>query len=130
MVVFKTMKILILTLFVLFLSACGKEENISLKKCWTLAERGEDFQLYYPCGDARLSSSRFSPTYKFHSKDTCEYLVLSPNDGHYFKDGVYEYTPEISTLTIKSKEGDLVVKFKILDLKSANLKVEVLDGIY
>lgn len=120
--------VLMPVLFVLLLSTCGNGENVTFKKCWSLAERGDGFQLYYPCGDARLVPSRFSPTYKFHAKDTCEYLVLSPVDAHYMEEGIYEHNPELSILTVKTTEGDLIVKFKILSISEREMKVKELEN--
>lgn len=121
------MKNLIPFLLILFVFACSKDKNAALKKCWSLAERGEDFQLYYPCGDERIKPSRFNPTYKFLDSNKCEYLELSRSDGHSFKEGVYEYDPETSILIVKSKKGDQIVKFRILDSSTKEMKVQKLE---
>ncbi len=125
--ILKMIKNLIPFLFILFLLACSKDENDALKKCWSLAERGEDFQLYYHCGDERIKPSRFNPTYKFLDSNKCEYLELSSRDAHSFKEGVYEYNPKTSILIVKSKKGDQVAKFRILDFSTKEMKVQTLE---
>jgi len=115
---------LLYVLTILFLLACGKNENITLEKCWKLGEpRTGDFQIYYPCGDQRIQASRFSQTYEFYSENNCKYLVLSPIDAHYFKDGNYFYDRKTATLRVKSLEGDLIAKYKISSLKADELIV-------
>jgi len=121
------MKNIIPLLLILFLFACSKEEKAALKKCWSLAERGEDFQLFYPCGDERIAPSRFNPTYKFLDNNKCEYLELSLSDAHSFKEGIYEYNSETSILTVKSKKGDQIAKFRILNFSTNELKVQKLE---
>lgn len=119
-----------LFLFSILTFSCNEAENDSLKQCWVLSEKSNGFQIYYPCGDERIQASRFSPTYNFHDNNKCEYLVLSPNDAHYFTDGFYEFDAETSILTVESTNKDLIAKFKILDLTENQLKVEVTDGAY
>ncbi|WP_296620055.1 hypothetical protein [Marivirga sp.] len=124
------MKNLIFLLLPLILLSCSEDGNVTLQKCWTLAERGEDVQLYYLCDDERLGISWFRPTYKFYSNNKCEYLVLHPADAHYMEEGVYEFNLETSKLTVKNTKGDLIANFKVLEINSDQLKVEVLDGTY
>ncbi len=119
----------VLYLFILSLFACSEVENASIQKCWVLSERGNGFQLYYPCGDERIQTSRFSPAYNFYDSNKCEYLVLSPNDAHYMDEGVYEYNPELSTITVKSTDGGLIAKFKIISLSSTEMRVRDLTNI-
>ncbi len=118
----------VLYLFILSLFACSEVENASIQKCWVLSERGDGFQLYYPCGDERIQASRFSPAYNFYDSNKCEYLVLSPNDAHYFIEGSYEYDPEFLSITVESLKKNLIVKFRILELKENQLKVQLLEG--
>lgn len=124
------MKNFIPLLFLLILFSCSEEHNVSIQKCWALAERGDDFQVYYLCDDERLGFSWFRPTYKFYSNNKCEFLVLHPADAHYMEEGVYEFNLETSRLTVKNMEGDLIANFKVIDIKSDQLKVEMLNGTY
>ena len=115
-----------LILFTLIFFACGKQD-VLLQKCWTLAEPGENFQIFYPCGDERLRPTRFSPAYEFYADKQCRYKILSPNDSHNFKDGTYNYNVQKSTLDVMNVEGDLVAQFKILEITEEQLKVKVLE---
>jgi hypothetical protein len=112
-------------LFFLIFFACGKQD-VLLQRCWTLSERGEDFQTYYPCGDERLQPARFSPVYEFYNDKKCRYKVLSSNDAHNFKDGTYDYNVQKSTVDVMNLEGELVAQFKILEITDEQLKVKEL----
>lgn len=120
------MKYLISFLFIIILFSCRDKENVSLQKCWSFAEGGEEFDVYYPCDDNRLGPSWFRATYSFYSNEKCEYLVLHPADAHYMKEGIYDYNPELSILNVKSIEGDLIVKFQILSISANEMRVKEL----
>ncbi|WKK77375.2 hypothetical protein QYS49_09465 [Marivirga salinae] len=124
------LKYLIPFLLILILFSCIEDDSISYRNCWSLAESGEEIQVYYPCGDDRLGPSWFRSTYAFYSNNKCEYLVLHPADAHYMEDGIYEHNPELSILTIKTSEGDLIVKFKILSISEREMKVKILEDNY
>ncbi|WKV13771.1 hypothetical protein [Marivirga harenae] len=114
---------IIFLILVLTLSACGDKENISLQKCWSLAERGETIQVFYPCGDDRLTPSWFRDTYRFYSNNKCEYLVLSPVDAHYMQEGLYFYDVETSILKIENLEGDFIKKYIVVEIGPDHLKL-------
>lgn len=118
------MKTLISLFFLLLLVSCNKEQNLTLQKCWTLAEDRDTTQVFYRCGDERLGFSRFRPTYKLLPNNKCEYLVLHPADAHFLEDGVYEYDPEISELKIWGFEGELIANFKVISISEKEMKVK------
>jgi hypothetical protein len=110
-------------LFLLSIFACHNEDNISLQKCWSLAERGETFQVFYNCDDDRLTPSWFRDTYRFYSNNKCEYLVLSPVDAHYMEEGIYDFDVETSILKIENMGGDIINKYILVEIAQDQLKM-------
>ena len=60
--------------------------------------------------------ARFRQTYDFMEDYTCKYLVLSPNDAHYFEEGTWRYDSENKILEITTSQNNIVIKYRITNL--------------
>lgn len=49
----------LLMILMLAVFSCNEKRDVSLQKCWSLAERGNDYQIFYNCDDDRLTLSWF-----------------------------------------------------------------------
>ena len=123
--------IVIAVLTVVLFTHCEHEKPSDLgliERSWTHSyeEEGDNTSLIYrPSNFKEFSSSRFRQYFDFKDNNVCAYLVLSPNDAHYIKEGVWEY--DESNNIIKIMNGtDIVFEFKVLELDKNILKLKEL----
>ena len=70
-----------------------------------------------------FSTSWFRQVYEFKSDNVCKYLVLSPNDAHYFEEGTWEYDTNDNLLKIFDQNGNSIAEYRIVELNENILKL-------
>ncbi len=128
------MKIFLFLLFVVFfLVSCnttdiqdsGEINIVQLKKEWThsFEEDYNSVRVYRPSNYKEFQAAWFRQIYFFENNNKCSYLVLAPDDGHYFNQGIWYYKPDTQALTILDSLEQVVIKYKIIELSDEILKL-------
>ena len=122
--------IVLVILNVVLLTRCEQEKDYNLdliKRSWTHSfeeDSADDYLTYRPSNYKEFPPSRFRQCLDFKDNYVCSFLVVSPNDAHYTKEGVWEYDEPASTIKIMD-ENSVLVKFKILELNKNVLRLKV-----
>ncbi len=83
----------------------------------------ESLNTYRPLS-YNLPISRYRQSFHFEDNNVCTYSVLAPDDGHYSKEGRWEFNEENKNLTIFDENSKILYDFKIVELTENILKVE------
>ena len=96
-----------------------------LKKEWkhSREEEIDSIQIYRPSDYKEFPISRYRQIYSFKDSGKCDYLVLAPNDAHYFEHGTWTYSEESRILIITDFSQQMIRKFKLIILTKELLKV-------
>ncbi len=97
-----------------------------IENAWTASyeeNTDEVISIFRPSDYKEFPPSMFRQRYIFHNDNSCEYLVLAPNDGHYMQSGYWSYDQNKQMVTIMNAESDVVSEFKIVELKHNLLKI-------
>lgn len=100
--------------------------NPLLINCWKHSYEEDpagDVDLYRPCDSMEFPLSRFRGTITFKENGECEYLVLSPNDAHYFQSGRWEFVEETQTILIRDEHEAVVKELQVVELVSGRLVI-------
>ncbi len=129
------MKVLPLKIFALTLllaCACSADESLKLNSNYpnelinTWVESYEEgYGMYRPSDYATFPASRFRQAYNFMSLNKCEYLVLSPTDGHYMANGFWEYDDQQHSIRIFKSNEQLLRELKVTSISSELLLIEL-----
>ena len=106
----------------------GLDENSNplLINCWKHSyeeDPSDGVDLYRPCDSMEFPPSRFRETMTFRENGECEFLVLSPNDAHYFQNGRWEFVNETQTIVIRDEHEAVVKELEVVELASGRLVV-------
>lgn len=116
------MKKILFIFSLIFIFGCNSDEILNseiidiaeLKKQWAHSreEEKDSIQIYRPIDYKEFSPTRYRQMYSFAESGKCEYLVLSPNDAHYFESGTWTYNEDKQLLVIYdlSKQTKRVLK--------------------
>jgi hypothetical protein len=101
-----------------------KTELNNLEKQWVHSreEETDSVQIYRPTDYKELPASRFREVYYFEDSSECKYLVLAPNDAHYFEVGTWAYNDNNQTLVIYNSSQQTINRFKIILVNKVLLK--------
>lgn len=120
------------SIYVFILCSCNADaivnsDNIviaELKKEWkhSREEETDSIQIYRPVDYKEFPASRYRQAYIFADSGKCKYLVLAPNDAHYFKNGTWSYSEGEQILIIYDSYQDVINKFKIISVTNDLLK--------
>lgn len=81
--------------------------------------------IYRPYGAQDLPLSRFRSEFIFNEDGTCRFLVLAPNDAHYWADGTWRRDDaDRSVVHVSSSVRNF--SFRILELDSTVLRIREL----
>jgi len=83
-------------------------------------ERGATIQIFRPAASMDFPASWFRMEYKFARNGRCEFLVLAPNDGHYFKPCTWTVSADKLMLQISTNRGS--TSYKIAELNGKILR--------
>ena len=120
-------------LFFLFLFSCNTNDskksvddkvNPLLVECWTHSheeDQSDDTKVFRPCDYLEYPKSRFRAVYDLKSNKDCVFLILSPNDAHYFEAGTWECSEKTNLLVIKNELGEHVQEFKVEKIEENKL---------
>lgn len=123
--------------FLLFGIGCEDDlssENLLIGS-WThsIEEQIEsEILIYRPTNFKQYPISRYRNTFSLSSDNTCDYLVLAANDGHFFEKGTWNYNEDTKVLTISYTRTDLaphipqenvILKFQVVELEKNMLKL-------
>ena len=89
-----------------------------LKKQWvhSFEEESDSIQIYRPDNYKEFPAAHYRQKYNLAYDGRCKYLVLSPNDAHYFENGTWAYNENDQVLKICNTFEEVVVKFKVVAL--------------
>ena len=93
---------------------------------WTNSyeEETDSVKIYRSSDSMEFLPSRYRERIKFIEPNVYKYLVLSPNDAHYFRTAKWEYDKNTNQIIITDEELNNQRKFKILVLTKTLLKIE------
>lgn len=128
---------IILGVLVFTFISCHKSENVVtnvnannistdlLKNHWVRSDEEEidSVRLFRPNDYKEFPVSRFRQIYNFKDSGKCAYLVLAPNDAHYFDEGTWKYDANNQTLEIIDSNNSIVNRYKIVSLTKYSLKM-------
>lgn len=106
----------------------GVADLDALKGHWVHAyeEEGPDgYQVYRPREFQDFPASRFRQAFHFKDNHACSFLVLAPNDAHYYQDGHWQYDAAAGIIRV-SDEAFVIHEFRIVELTDELLKIEML----
>lgn len=127
----KLIFIALIITFALMNTSCLEDENIIevslLEKSWSQSyeENTSEFNIYRPSYSTDFPQSRYRQVLNIKENNTCDYLVLAPNDAHYFKNGSWEYDEKTNILKIFTDNFDVLYVFKVIELKHDFLKLKI-----
>jgi hypothetical protein len=107
-------------------------ENNNFFQSWTRSYEEETdpdgrIQIYRPSDSLAFPPSWFRNSYVFNADGTGEWRVLHPTDAHYMEPATWKADPEDQNLiSIHNPVGTEVVRFKIRDLASDFMRIELL----
>ena len=80
-------------------------------------------QIFRPRDYKEFPLSRYREQLKFTQDSNCSYLVLAPNDAHYFQNGKWSFVNrEKNIIEILDSSGAAYKKFQVIELKQDLLK--------
>lgn len=121
-------KCIVLWAVLLSCLSCNKKEvqetqfDFLFQNTWVhVVEDISEFEVF-----KNKQSHVFQPTwfrFEFTLKKggTCDYLVLAPNDAHYFTTGKWRFIQQDLNLQILDLQGNIIHNFRIEDLDSETL---------
>ena len=128
----KNMKKSFIFFFAILLLGCNSDEILNpyqidineLKKEWVHSseEETDSTQIYRPVDYKEFPASRYRQVYSFSDSGKCRYLVLAPNDAHYFKNGTWTYSENNQKLVIYNSTEQTLIEFKIISVTMNLLK--------
>ena len=135
----KTVKSVLIILAVIFVSCKEKTNPVSsdvdfsyFTTSWTNSYEEEtinhETEIFRPSNYKEFPLSRYREKLTFAQDSNCSYLVLAPNDGHYFKNGKWSFeNRENNIVQILDTSGVAYKKFQIVELKQDLLKLIVIN---
>ena len=78
-------------------------------------DRSDAGETYRPKSSKQFPPSRFRMQYIFHKDGTCEWLFLSPSDGHEFRPGRWKLEKRDGHILTIDKGGD-IERYRVLEL--------------
>lgn len=97
-----------------------------LTKSWSHSyeeSTSDSIALYRPSNFKKFPGSMFRQVFDFRENDRCQYLVLSPDDGHYMEDGRWQFDETDRTVTLMNMVMDTVFRFRVVELHDDLLKI-------
>lgn len=135
----KTIKYFPLFLLVVLVSCEEKSNPVSSEvnyeyfyNSWTRSYEEEtnndSIKLFRPNDYKEFSISRYREILIFKQDNSCSYLVLAPNDAHYFQSGKWNLiNQEKNIITIFDSTNTIYKNFQITELKQDILKLIIVD---
>ncbi|MDO8548800.1 MAG: hypothetical protein Q7S39_01430 [Ignavibacteria bacterium] len=94
-----------------------EEENIN-----------DSIKIFRPNDYKTFPPSRYREMLSFKQDSSCVYLVLAPNDAHYFQNGRWSLiNKEKNIIKILDSSNTVYKKFQIIELKQNILKIILVD---
>ena len=97
-----------------------------LLNCWTHSYEEDEsgLNIYRPCVFKEFPKSRFRQQFTLAENEEASFLVLSPNDAHFFEKGKWYYKSEGKMLHIQNENGADQMKFEIIECTSDKMVVK------
>ena len=90
---------------------------------WEEQTSGDSTKIFRPSNYKEFAISRYREVLIFNQNNTCSYLVLAPNDAHYFQNGRLTLVDqEKNIFAILDSTEQVYKKFQITELKKDLLK--------
>ena len=127
----KNILLLLLNISLLPFIGCDNsvdDSNVLIQKTWihSYEESGDSTQIFRPEGFRKFPLNRFRGVNELKSEGVCKYLVLAPNDAHYFMSGTWSYSDKTKELKIYKESGQLYLNFVVLTLSKDKLEVKAI----
>lgn len=125
----KKILLLLLPVSLLTFSGCDSsvdDTNVLLLKTWvhSYEESSDGIQVFRPDGSQKFPITRFRSVMELNPEGVCRYLVLAPNDAHYFATGTWSYDDKTKELKIYNISGQLYRNFVVVTLTKDILEVK------
>ena len=83
------------------------------------------------CTDRQITKNfqplRFRQIFNFKSNNLCDYLVLSPNDGHYLKNAFWDFDEKANIVKIYTKNSEVLYRYEVIELRDNLLKIKAIN---
>jgi hypothetical protein len=135
----KTVKSVLLMLVVIFVSCKEKSNPVSstvdysyFTTSWTNSYEEEtinhETEIFRPSNYKEFPLSRYREKLTFTQDSNCRYLVLAPNDAHYFLNGKWSFVNRDEDIVqILDSSGAVYKKFHIVELHQDLLKLIIVN---
>ena len=120
------MRKIIIFFYALVLLGCNSDQIANsdeidideLKKRWihSREEEIDSIQIYRPFDYKEFPPSRYRQVYSFSDSGKCKYLILAPNDAHYFENGTWTYNGKNQLLVIFNSSQQVIREFEIISV--------------
>ncbi|HBS88072.1 MAG: hypothetical protein A2W91_09835 [Bacteroidetes bacterium GWF2_38_335] len=122
----------LITLFLIFLSASAQEINKSyLTGSWidSFEEKEEGFGgvVLRPYNFKYFPQAWFRFSINLEKDSECSWLVLAPDDAHYFKTGTWTFDEGTNEIKVNDKEGNLCLRFLVV---FSDINLLILKPVY
>ncbi len=100
----------------------------AIKGQWVHAYEEDDeggHAIYRPSEYRDFPASRFRQVFHFKDDNVCTFLVLAPDDGHYYQDGHWQYDDDTAIVRVSDKSY-VIYEFRVVELTDKLLKIEML----
>ncbi len=87
-------------------------------------DAGDNISIYRPADYKEFPISMYRQEYKLLDDGNCEFLVMSGDDAHYFRAGVWQYFEDSKQLYIGEIIGMPFEAYTIVELTAAIMRVE------
>jgi len=101
--------------------------EVFLQKSWSRSyeeEISKEIQIYRPSNYKEFPPSRYRQIIDIEPNNTCKYLVLAKNDGHYMENGKWEYDESTKIIKIFNSNSEITYEFEVVELTNDLLKLK------
>ena len=130
-------KLIILSIVIaagISITSCNKDnETIQrslLENSWTHSYEESipgQIEVYRPTNYKEFPPLRFRQIFNFKSNNLCDYLVLSPNDGHYLKNAFWDFDEKANIIKIYTKNSEVLYRYEVIELRDNLLKIKAIN---
>ena len=129
-------KLIILSIVIaigISITSCKKDNNTIqwslLENSWTHSFEESipgQIEVYRPTNYKEFPILRFRQIFNFKHNNICDYLVLLPNDGQYFKNAFWDFDEKANIIKIYNENHAVLYKFEVIELGDNLMKIKAI----
>ena len=130
-------KLIILSIVIaagISITSCKKDNNTIqrslLENSWTHSSEESipgQIEVYRPTNYKEFPLTRFRQIFNFKYNNLCDYLVLLPNDGQYFKNAFWDFDEKANIIKIYNENSEVLYKYEVIELRDNLLKIKAIN---